>query len=186
MQDHEWAAIVDCDPSYDGTFFYAVKTTGVYCRPSCRSRTPRRHNVYVFPSAKKAQKARFRPCKRCRPDQFLRPDEELAQCAARFLDDHFNRPLTLAEMARQLHVSPYHLHHIFKRVRQMTPASYLATRRISAAKRWLLESDKTIKEIAGLVGFSNSGHFSTVFRQRVGITPTAHHGIPFLTKEGAW
>lgn len=178
MQDEQWVAIVNCNDSYDGVFFYAVKTTGIFCRPSCRSRTPKRDNVCVFRNAENALEANFRPCKRCRPDQLRWPDEELASHTTRFIDEHFNEPLTLVTLAKILHVSPYHLHHIFKRITNMTPSEYLVLKRLSEAKRLLLESGKSITEIAGIIGFVNPGHFSTVFLKKVGMSPTvfrSHH-----------
>jgi AraC family transcriptional regulator of adaptative response / methylphosphotriester-DNA alkyltransferase methyltransferase len=66
--DTMWDATVSCDKEYDGAFFYAVKTTGIFCRPSCKSRVPNKDNVSFFLNASEAQKAGYRPCKRCRPD----------------------------------------------------------------------------------------------------------------------
>jgi len=88
--DKMWKAVVDCDKSYDGQFFYAVKTVGVYCRPSCKSRTPLRKNTNYFETQEDAEKAGFRPCKRCRPDLLdYAPMLELAQQTKNLIDDYF-------------------------------------------------------------------------------------------------
>ncbi|MGE5675577.1 MAG: Ada metal-binding domain-containing protein, partial [Mycobacterium leprae] len=96
MQEEEWRAITQCDPAYDGQFYYAVKTTGIFCRPSCKSRVPNRGNVIVFHSAHAAVEAGFRACKRCRPDQCHGPAAELVQRALDYMAVHYSEPLTLS------------------------------------------------------------------------------------------
>ena len=87
-----WQALLDCDPSYDGQFFYAVKTVGAYCRPSCKSRAPLRKNVLYFQTAAEAEQAGLRPCKRCRPDlEKYNPAARLAGQAKKLIDGHFDK-----------------------------------------------------------------------------------------------
>ncbi len=74
MQDEMWTAIINCNPAYDGRFFYGVVTTGIFCRPSCKSKNPKKEHVRIFQSAQEAVGAGFRPCKRCQPDQMVWPD----------------------------------------------------------------------------------------------------------------
>lgn len=174
MQAEQWQAIVDCDASYDGTFFYAVLTTGIFCRPSCKSRTPKPGNVKVFDRAADAMAANFRACKRCRPDQLQLPLEELAQRVLQLVESRYAEPLSLPVMASELHVSPYHLHRVFKRVTGKTPAEQLLATRLERAKQLLAETDKSVTEISAAVGFANMGHFSTVFQKHVGMSPSVY------------
>ena len=80
--DEMWEAVRRRDPAYDGVFFVAVRTTGVYCRPSCKSRPPKRENLSFFPSAEAAERAGFRACKRCRPDRLGAPDPQVEAVSA--------------------------------------------------------------------------------------------------------
>ncbi len=174
MQEEQWNAISHCDPSYDGKFFYAVKTTGVFCRPSCKSRVPNRDNVLVFMTADAAMADGFRACKRCRPDKFHWPAEELSHRTIEYINTHYIEPLTLSVIARSLHINQYHLHHTFKRIVGKTPVEYLLQKRISEAKRLLKESNLTVTEVAVAVGFVNAAHFSTVFRKQQGFPPSTY------------
>ncbi|GMA52231.1 bifunctional transcriptional activator/DNA repair enzyme AdaA [Alicyclobacillus contaminans] len=177
MREEQWQAIVRCDRAYDGQFVYAVRTTGVFCRPSCRSRTPKRSHVLVFPTAAAALAAQFRPCKRCRPQAEQLPDDDLVRRTVQYLDAHFSEPLTLEIIADAVHMSPYHLHRTFKRVMQVTPATYVRYKRISEAQRWLRESEISMVELAERLGFGNGGYFSTVFQKVVGMSPTTYRAI---------
>jgi AraC family transcriptional regulator, regulatory protein of adaptative response / methylphosphotriester-DNA alkyltransferase methyltransferase len=174
MQQEQWEAIVNCDDTYDGTFFYAVTTTGIYCRPSCKSRTPKPANVKIFKNREEALAVGFRACKRCRPDQLNGPDAELAQRVVELLESRFAEPWTLASIAEELHVSPFHLHRLFKRVTGKTPADSLLETRLTVAKGLLSGSDDKITDIACSVGFANMAHFSSVFQKHVGMSPTAY------------
>ncbi|MCL6600239.1 MAG: bifunctional transcriptional activator/DNA repair enzyme AdaA [Alicyclobacillus macrosporangiidus] len=172
MDEAQWKAIVNCDETFDGRFFYGVTTTGIFCRPSCRSRTPLLEHVRIFKSAVEARSAGFRPCKRCRPDTPLRPEEEMVQGVKAIVNRRFVEPLTLEALAQELSMSPYHLHRMFKRLTGVTPADYLVAKRIEAAKEALrTEPLRTITEIALAVGFRSASHFSTVFRKMTGCSP---------------
>ncbi|GMA62794.1 bifunctional transcriptional activator/DNA repair enzyme AdaA [Alicyclobacillus fastidiosus] len=181
MQEEQWNAIASCDSAYDGQFFYAVKTTGIFCRPSCKSRIPKRDNVVVFLTIDAAMDADFRPCKRCKPDQFQWPAEELARKTMDYIDAHHSEPLTLGIMANGLHINQYHLHHIFKRVVGVTPREYLLQKRIAQAKRLLDEREFSVTDIAASVGFVNAAHFSTVFRKQIGLSPSEYRNRPKTT-----
>ncbi|MCL6633215.1 MAG: bifunctional transcriptional activator/DNA repair enzyme AdaA [Alicyclobacillus herbarius] len=172
VDDALWEAIVNCEPTFDGQFFYAVISTGIFCRPSCRSRTPLRENVRIFRSVEDARAAGFRPCKRCRPDA-LGPDEELVQSAIEIMEQRYQDPLTLDTLARELAISPYHLHRIFKRLTGTTPADYVLDKRLRVAKEALRnERYRTVTDIAMGVGFRSTSHFSTVFRKETGYSPS--------------
>jgi len=170
-----WRAIVECDPSYDGVFFYGVNSTGIVCRPSCKSRTPNASNVQVFSSLQEAFLAKFRPCKRCRPDALnWSPDQSLTNKLIAVLQERFPEPLDLNTLASLFHLSPFHLHRVFKRVSGRTVGEYLQKIRIDAASHLLSKTDMQITEIAYAVGFSSPSYFSTVFQKKTGSTPTRY------------
>lgn len=171
-QDVMWNAVVACDKGCDGEFFYAVKTVGVYCRPSCRSRTPLQKNVCYFATAQDAENAGFRPCKRCRPDLLdYAPVVELARQTKSLMDDYFSEREQLTAKMRRLGVSSSHLAVIFKQQYGMVPSQYLSQIRIDYAKRLLAETNAPIITIAGDVGFDSLPSFYGFFRSKTGTTP---------------
>jgi AraC family transcriptional regulator of adaptative response / methylphosphotriester-DNA alkyltransferase methyltransferase len=187
VTDEFWQAIVTCDAAYDGKFLYGVRSTGVFCRPSCKSRTPKRENARTFHSMQEALSDGFRACKRCRPDQQLWPEENLVRKAVILIEQHYSEPLTLEKMGFHLHLSPFHLHRTFHRRTGQTPADYLRQTRLAAAIRLLHQTDASITDIAVAVGFQNAGHFSTVFQRQHGMTPSAYrkrHLLHSKVKEG--
>jgi AraC family transcriptional regulator of adaptative response / methylphosphotriester-DNA alkyltransferase methyltransferase len=157
-------------------YVYGVTTTGIFCRPGCRSRRPRPEHVRIFPSPEAALAAGFRPCKRCRPDAHPDgPDVELVEAAEALIRERFREPLTLAALGRALAVSPYHLARTFKRIRGITPGRYLLATRIRAAQQTLAAgSSRSVAATAQAVGFRSVSHFATVFRRITGMTPGAY------------
>ncbi|MFL0554169.1 bifunctional transcriptional activator/DNA repair enzyme AdaA [Paenibacillus barengoltzii] len=172
----QWQAILANDASQDGHFFYAVVTTRIFCRPSCKSRPPKRENVLVFATAEQARAAHFRPCKRCKPEGLRLPDQEWVEQIADYIDRHYPNKLTLEMLAEECHGSPYHLQRTFKRVMQMTPTEYLVRRRIDEAKRALAEreSQRTVAEIAREVGIGSAAYLITLSKKMTGITPNEY------------
>jgi AraC family transcriptional regulator of adaptative response / methylphosphotriester-DNA alkyltransferase methyltransferase len=171
IPDEMWQAIVMNDSSYDDLFFYGVKTTGIFCRPSCKSRPPKKENVRIFQNAKEAISENYRPCKRCRPTGQRLQDEDWVDQITQFIDMNFSETLTLNTLANICHGSPYHLHRTFKRIKGITPAEYIRQKRISHAIEYLTNSDKTITEISLAVGISNVPYFITLFKKETGFTP---------------
>ncbi|MFC0213352.1 bifunctional transcriptional activator/DNA repair enzyme AdaA [Paenibacillus chartarius] len=184
-----WQAIVQCDPAYDGRFIYAVLTTGICCRPSCKSRAPKKENVRLFPDADQACRAGFRPCKRCRPCRQDSPMEEWIALIAEYIDNNFDKPLTLETLSNFAHSSPYHLLRSFKRLRGMTPGEYIQRTRINKAKELLTASDRKIADIGSTVGLPNPPHFITVFKKLTGCTPagfrSSYRGEPRAAQRSA-
>lgn len=177
MDDALWKAIVNCEATFDGRFFYGLISTRIFCRPSCRSRTPLRENVRIFESVEDARGAGFRPCKRCRPDA-LGPDEELVQSAIEVLKQRYRDKLPLDVLARELTISPYHLHRVFKRLTGTTPAHYLLERRLQVAEEALRsESFRSITDIALEAGFRSMSHFSTTFQKKTGHSPSDYRKL---------
>jgi AraC family transcriptional regulator of adaptative response / methylphosphotriester-DNA alkyltransferase methyltransferase len=179
VNEQLWQAIVSCKTTFDGQFFYGVRTTRIFCRPSCRSRTPLRENVRIFSSIDEAAAAGFRPCKRCRPDELiLGPDEVLVQKAKETIEQRYHDSLTLNTLAQSIAVSPYHLHRVFKRVTGTTPAAYIVDKRIRVSQETLqTESCRTVTDIALGVGFRSPSHFSTVFQRKTGCSPSDYRAL---------
>ncbi|MFD2830811.1 bifunctional transcriptional activator/DNA repair enzyme AdaA [Corticicoccus populi] len=165
-------AIIENDQCYDGCFFYAVKTTGIFCRPSCKSRVPNFENVTIFSSAEDALKDGYRPCKRCKSGGRTLPDEEWISHVEMYIDMNYAEPLTLAYIAEHCHSSPYHLHRVFKKIKGITPLEYVQNKRMREAEEYLKNSHFTVKKIGELVGISNASRFSTLFKERHGQTPS--------------
>ncbi|MFC5652634.1 bifunctional transcriptional activator/DNA repair enzyme AdaA [Paenibacillus solisilvae] len=177
LPDARWRAILNNDASYDGQFFYAVQTTGIFCRPSCKSRPPRKENIQLFETAEQAVSAKFRPCKRCRPTGQRLPDEEWIALITEYMDKNYRQALTLKILSDISHGSPYHLLRTFKRIKGITPVMYLQQKRIDHAKELLVTSDKSIAEIGRYAGMPNTPYFITLFKKKTGLTPAGYRQI---------
>ncbi|TVY10540.1 bifunctional transcriptional activator/DNA repair enzyme AdaA [Paenibacillus cremeus] len=182
LTEERWQAIATNNASFDGTFYYAVTTTGIFCRPSCKSRIPNREHVRVFLSAQRALEEDFRPCKRCKPDDRQLPEAEWVSLITRWLEAHYAESITLKRLAEHFHGSPYHLQRTFKRLTGLSPSDYTTQLRISHAQTLLSSTDRSIMEIAESVGMPNAAHFSTVFLKHTGFTPTEYRQM--LTQQG--
>ena len=177
LSDEIWKAIVSNDASYDNVFFYAIRTTGIFCKPSCKSRILKKENVYIFQIAEDALSANFRPCKRCKPTDERLPDQTWVDQITDYIDRHYPENLTLQIIAEMCHGSPYHLHRTFKRITGITPSEYIQQRRIKKAVKALIETDQTIQEIAKSVGIPNTPYFITIFKKMKGKTPKEYRYI---------
>lgn len=174
VSDEQWTALAHNDAAYDGQFFYAVKTTKIFCRPSCKSKLPNRDNICMFGTAEQALAASFRPCKRCKPTGKRLPDEEWVELITTYIDAHYNETLTLELLAQLSHGSPYHLHRVFKKVTGITPADYIQQTRISHARQLLDNSKLSVAEIGAAVGLANIPYFITLFKKKTGQTPESY------------
>jgi len=172
VSDPRWAAVVVRDPKADGKFFYSVKTTGVYCRPSCAARTARPENVAFYPTAADAERAGFRPCKRCKPDQPSLAEQHAARVAelCRLIENAEHVP-SLEELANHAGLSPYHLHRVFKAVTGLTPKAYAAGHRAKRVRAELGRSS-TVTEAIYDAGYSSNGRFYEESNEVLGMTPT--------------
>lgn len=172
LGDPRWAAVVARDPAADGQFFYAVKTTGVYCRPSCAARPARPENVQFHLSAADAERAGFRPCRRCRPDEPPLAGQHAALMAelCRFIENAERAP-SLRELAEHAGLSAYYLHRRFKAATGVTPKAYVAAHR-AARVRAELERGSTVTEAIYGAGYSSNGRFYAKSNQVLGMTPT--------------
>jgi AraC family transcriptional regulator, regulatory protein of adaptative response / methylphosphotriester-DNA alkyltransferase methyltransferase len=172
MNGEFWKAIVENNTAYDGRFLYAVKTTGIFCRPSCKSKLPNKEHVRIFANMYEALAESYRPCKRCRPDGVRVPDEEWVQHIAEHIEEKYAEPLTLTVLADHFYASVYHLQRTFKRLKGITPLTYLQQIRIDAAKRLLMETDMAMNAVAIQVGIPNAAYFATLFQKKTGLKPT--------------
>ncbi len=162
-----WRAVETRDTNSAGRFVYAVRSTGIYCRPTCPSRRPRRALVVYFQSADEAEAAGFRACRRCMPRQAAQA--ALVAQACQILDREFPAPV-LAELARGLSVSPSYLHHVFKKCTGLTPRQYAAARRMEIFKT----SVRAGAEMSGAsyaAGFGSSSRLYAAAHERLGMTP---------------
>lgn len=178
--DPRWAAVATRNREADGSFFYAVRTTGVYCRPSCGARQPRPENVTFYASAAAAALAGFRPCKRCRPDA---PADEAADRIARvcrFIEASEELP-SLEALAAQAGLSRFHLHRSFKAVTGLTPRAYAAghrARRLQTA----LRTGASVTDALYETGFGSAAAFYRSTDRALGMTPRAYRaGGPAAT-----
>ena len=172
VRDPRWKALVARDARADGRFYYSVETTGVYCRPSCAARRPNAENVRFHRTAADAERAGFRPCKRCKPDRRT-IDAPHAATIARIcrLIEHARETPSLAALAREAGLSPYHFHRVFKAATGVTPRAYAAANRTKRVRDALTRS-KTVTEAIYGSGFNSGGRFYAASDQMLGMTPT--------------
>ncbi len=172
--DALWAKVVARDASADGAFVYAVKTTRVFCRPACASRTPRRENVTFFATGEEAQAAGYRPCRRCRPlAKGSDPEASLMQAMAAYIDAHADEPLPLARLAEQAGMSPFHFQRRFKAVLGVSPKAYQAAGRLAAFKARLKDGDGVL-EAAFDAGYGSTSRVYERVTGGLGMTPSAY------------
>ena len=173
--DQRWQAVTANDPRFDGVFFYGVTSTGVFCRPSCPSRPPRRDRIQFFPSAQAAMAAGFRPCKRCRPDltEFA-PGRDIAGEAMGLLRCHFRDPAALTAGWNSLGLSRHRLTELFRQTYGTTPGACLTALRLVEARRLLRQTDLPVARVAGEAGFESLSAFYRAFRRELGCSPGAY------------
>ena len=177
-EPRRWAAVQRRDPAADGHFVFSVKTTGVYCRPSCAARPARRENVAFHATPADARRAGFRPCKRCRPDEPPRAAREAAVIAeaCRMIQravEAGGDGLHLADLAAKAGASPHHFHRMFRRIAGVTPKAYAAAerqRRVQAS----LSAGSRVTETIYDAGFNSSSRFYEAAPAMLGMTPSAY------------
>ncbi|QJW47163.1 methylphosphotriester-DNA--protein-cysteine methyltransferase family protein [bacterium BFN5] len=168
----KWQAVVSCNKDYDGLFLYGVTTTGIFCHPSCRAKTPMRKNVVYFMTPEAALNAGFRPCKKCRPELLtFEPDQDVIKKAILILNQTYHQPIHMTAVARQVGVSLSHFNRLFKKVTNFTPTQYLAKRRVTEAIRLLKQTEHNILEIAYSTGFRSLSSFYQCFKTYCSHTP---------------
>lgn len=174
-EERYWQAVLSRDASMDGRFFYAVRSTGIFCRPSCPSRRPGRAQVRFFEQAAAAEQAGFRACRRCRPLGAGQPSPqaELAQQACRIIDELPDAPPTLEQLGARIGVSPFHLQRSFKQAMGITPRQYAEARRVERLKDRLKQGD-TVTTAIYEAGYGSSSRLYEQAPARLGMTPATY------------
>ena len=170
-----WDAVATRDRSMDGVFYYAVLSTGIYCRPSCPSKRPRRENVVFFRASEAAEHAGFRPCKRCKPEAAATsdPNGQLVEKICRHIDAHPGEPVTLASLSRALGMSPFHLQRTFKARTGITPRAYSDSRRLDSLKAGLREGHSVTRSLYD-AGYGSSSRLYERASAQLGMTPSRY------------
>lgn len=168
--DTAWAAFAARDRTQDGRFVVAVRTTRIYCKPSCAARRPRPENVAFYPDPGAAREAGFRACLRCRPDETAR--DRTAVAAAVALLEAAEEPVPLEALAAEVGYAPHHFHRLFKRATGVTPAAYARGLQATRAAQ-ALESGATVTDAIYAAGYSAPSRFYDHGAPRLGIAPSA-------------
>lgn len=178
--DAAYLALKARDARFDGRLFVGVTSTGVYCRPVCRVRTPRRENCRFFDTRAQAEAAAFRPCLKCRPEiapgvSQMDSSQALADTAARWIEHavHSGDGLALPAIAARLGVTDRHLRRIFQAQHGVSPRDYLATQRLLLAKQLLTDTALPVTQVALASGFDSLRRFNAAFVERYRLNPTA-------------
>jgi AraC family transcriptional regulator, regulatory protein of adaptative response / methylated-DNA-[protein]-cysteine methyltransferase len=168
--DARWAAVLARDARFDGRFYYSVATTGIYCRPSCPARRPKRGHVGFHGSSAAAEAAGFRPCKRCKPDQASPLAARIAQ-ACRMIEAA-EEPPSLAALANAVGLSPHHFHRQFKAALGVTPKAYAQGQRNAKARAALFRG-ASMTEALFEAGFNSTSRFYASAPEALGMSPSA-------------
>jgi AraC family transcriptional regulator of adaptative response/methylated-DNA-[protein]-cysteine methyltransferase len=170
-EDQRWNAVVARDAAHDGQFVFAVSSTGVYCRPSCAARRPRRENVAFFSRPEQAEKAGFRACLRCRPRSVSgNPQSDWAKEVCRYIEQHLDEPVTLERLGKVFRQSSFHLQRRFKAALGITPREYGDSCRLRLLKRNLQAGDNVTRAMYD-AGYGSSSRLYEKTASQLGMTP---------------
>lgn len=170
--EEKWNHVLARDSRHDEEFFYAVRTTGVYCRPSCPSRRPKRESVEFFASCEDAERAGYRPCKRCKPTE-TNSQLRVVRLACRYIEDNSAHRVRLLPMSASVGVSPYYLQRLFKRILGVTPRQYHELQRMDRFKAHLGTANKVTDAIYE-AGYGSSSRLYEKTNRHLGMTPKAY------------
>ena len=171
--DEKWQAVLKRDSAADEQFYFSVRTTGVFCRPSCAARVARRENVRFHTTIAEAEKAGFRACKRCKPKEApLRGRQAAAVAEACRLIENAVEPPSLENLANAVGLSRFHLHRLFREITGVTPKAYAVAHRANRVREELTQS-ATVTEAIYAAGFNSNGRFYAKSSKILGMTPRA-------------
>ena len=172
LDDARWAVVVARDAAFDGQFVTAVETTGIYCRPSCPAKRPNRANVRFYDTSEAAERAGFRPCKRCKPGEpsLSELHTQKVREACRLIETA-DETSKLDHLAEAVGLSPYHFHRIFKAVLGVTPKAYATAHRHHRVRNELGKS-ATVTQAIYDAGFNSNGRFYATSTEVLGMTPS--------------
>ena len=173
QDDRRWQAVTARDAGQDGEFVYGVASTRIYCRPSCPSRRPLRSRVAFFEKPIEAERAGYRACRRCEPQQDQRRALRQIQHARDYIDQHPDEAVTLKRLGEIAHMSPYHLQRTFKRVVGVSPKTYASARRLTRMKSRLRQGD-TVSRATYDAGYGSGSRAYEHARAGLGMTPGAY------------
>ena len=165
-----WRAVLAKDESQDGVFVFGVRSTAVYCKPSCPAKRPRREQVVFFDSPIDAERSGFRACKRCQPADSRMSDADKVRRVCQYIQHNLGRKLTLVTLARQVEHSPFHFHRLFKKTLGITPRQYVEACRLEKVKQSLRRGE-TVTNASYAAGFTSKGRLYEKSRARLGINP---------------
>src|SRR6266581_8712731 len=166
-----WNAVIARDRTHDGEFVFAVSSTGVYCRPSCPARRPRRENVKFFSRTDEAEQAGYRACLRCRPKSVIGNGQSaVVKSLCRYIELHLDEPLTLAALGKEFHQSPFQLQRRFKAVLGISPREYADSCRLRLLKR-SLQAGANVTRAMYDAGYGSSSRLYERTSSQLGMTP---------------
>lgn len=168
-----WKAVCDKDKSHDGRFVFAVRTTRVYCRPSCPSRRPNRENVQFFATREEARAAGYRACLRCHPDAERNNSEMLVEKVQQYIKENLDQSVTLNMIGTAVGASPFHLQRVFKKTTGLSPREYAEECRLEAVKQQL-KGGRPVTEALYEAGYSSSSRLYETSTRKLGMTPGAY------------
>jgi len=170
-QEKWWEAVLARDANQDGQFFFAVSTTGVYCRPSCPAKRLRRQNVAFYRRPEDAEKAGYRACLRCKPKSASgNPQTATVKEMCRYIEQHLDEPVTLERLAKVFGQSPFHLQRTFKKTLGITPRAYADSCRMGLLKR-NLQAGRSVTHALYDAGYSSSSRLYERTASQLGMTP---------------
>jgi AraC family transcriptional regulator of adaptative response/methylated-DNA-[protein]-cysteine methyltransferase len=174
VEDSRWQAVLGRDGASDGKFVFAVSSTGIYCRPSCPSKRPKRENVTFFRRPQEAETAGFRECLRCRPKAIAgNPRQELIKAVCRYIEQHLDEPVTLARLGAEFHQSPFHLQRTFKAVLGITPKEYADSCRMRGFRQ-KLKAGHSVTRAMHDAGYSSSSRLYSRTSSELGMEPAKY------------
>ena len=166
-----WQAVIDRDGSLDGTFVFCVSSTGIFCRPSCPAKRPRRENVNFFDDARQAEQAGYRACLRCRPKAMDgNPQSALVRAMCRHIEQHIEDRITLSQLAKEFRRSPFHLQRTFKSVLGVSPRAYIDACRLRQVKQ-NLQAGHSVTDALYAAGYGSSSRLYERTATQLGMTP---------------
>jgi AraC family transcriptional regulator of adaptative response/methylated-DNA-[protein]-cysteine methyltransferase len=169
-----WQAVLSRDASQDGTFVFAVSSTGVYCRPSCPSRRPKRENVTFFAKPEEAERAGFRACLRCRPTAANGdPRQALVKAVCRYIEQHMDEPITLAQLGEAFGQSSFHLQRTFKAALGITPKEYGDSCRMRGFRQ-KLKAGQSVTRAMHEAGYSSTSRLYERTASELGMEPSKY------------
>jgi AraC family transcriptional regulator, regulatory protein of adaptative response / methylated-DNA-[protein]-cysteine methyltransferase len=171
VADHNWQSVLARDRAQDGVFVFAVSSTGIYCRPSCPAKHPRRTNVTFFRTPDAAEKAGYRACLRCKPKAIDGDTNlKLVKAVCRFIEQHLDESITLPQLGTAFNRSPFHLQRVFKAVLGVTPRAYTESCRMKQLKR-NLQAGHSVTRAMYDAGYSSSSRLYERTASHLGMSP---------------